>query len=349
MKLLKSAGFFLFVYWTLLPSQDLIAQQPQPSQHSLAVPHRQAGLPEPASIWARHWGLRWEKGYLITYDELPGGSPEKPTVVLYDRSGQVTREAIVWFKDARTVSISDATVSKAGELVVSGGTENEAGVIANFIASIGSDGRVSRVVRTTPFLPLHLCDPGDGTVWSYGVDRDAQGRRVEDSLMLRHYSLRDGQLTAMLDRSKLNSSGWSLVDGVYPGAISLRCTSTKVALLNVGSSEYGEVDIPTNTLRIRKLNPLPSPKEMRVTGFALTESGDVFVSLHDRTSQPVRSGIFKLTFDGTDVGSWIPVENTVGPYLHGGPVERLLGADGDDLVYTRDLTGAAFWSQYKSR
>lgn len=349
MTLLKSAGFFLFAYWALLPSQHLIAQQPQPVQHSLAAPHRQAGLPEPASIWARHWGLLWDKGYLITYDELPGVGPGKPSVVLYDRSGQVAREAITWFKEARTVSISDAAVSKAGELLVSGGTENEAGVIANFIASTGSDGRVSRVVRTTPFLPLHLCDPGDGTVWSYGVDRDAQGRRVEDSLMLRHYSLSDGQLAAMLDRSKLNSSGWSLVDGVYPGAISLRCTSTKVALLNIGSSEYVEVDVPTNTLTVRKLNPLPSPKEMRITGFALTESGDVFVSLHDRTSQPPRSGIFKLIFDAANVGSWIPVENTAGPYLHGGPVERLLGADGDDLVYTRDLGGTAFWSKYENR
>jgi hypothetical protein len=348
MKLLKSTGFLLFAYWVLLPSQDVIAQQPQPSQHFLAAPHRQAGLPEPASIWARHWGLRWDKGYLITYDELPG-SPEKPAVVLYDRNGQVAREAIVWFKDARTVSISDAAVSKAGELVVSGGTENEAGVIANFIASIGSNGHVSHVVRTTPFLPFDVCDPGDGTVWSYGIDRDSQGRGVKESLRLRHYSFAKGQLAAMLDSTTLNSPSWSLTHGGYPGAISFRCTSTKVALLNVVSSEYVEVDIPTNMLRIRKLNPLPSRKEMRVTGFALTESGDVFVSLHDRTTQPPRSGIFKLTFDGANVGSWIPVENTVGPYLRGGPVERLLGADGDDLVYTRDLGGIVFWSKHENR
>lgn len=346
MKLLNSAAFFLFACSALLASRDVIAQQTTTAVYSLAAPHRQTGLPQPTSIWARHWGLRWDKGYLVTYNEMPENGPAKPAVVLYDRNGDPSREATVWFKDARSVSISDAAVSKAGELVVSGGTENEAGVIANFVASIGTDGRISQVVRTTPFLPLHLCNPGDGTVWSYGVDRDAQGRRVEDSLMLRHYSLNNGQLAAMLDRSKLNASGWSLVDGVYPGAIALRCTSSKVALLNLGSSEFIEVDIATNALKIRKLNPLPSPKEMRITGFALTESGDVFVSLHDRTSQPPRSGIFRLTFDAGNVGSWIPVENTVGPYLHGGPVERLLGADGDDLVYTRDLEGTAVWSKY---
>lgn len=346
MRQLKSSGLLLGVFLAIVFPTHLAGQQVQGLQYRLAESNRQANLPEPLPMWTQHWDRLWDKKYLITYDASPDLTPDNPAVVLYDRSGHVAQEGIVWFKDARSVSIGGAAVSKAGELVVSGGTQNDAGVIANFIASIGADGHVSQVIRTTPFLPFHLCDPGDGTVWSFGIDRDSEGRGVKESLRLRHYSLAKGQLAAMLDSTMLDSPSWSLTQGGYPGAVNFRCTSTKVALLNVVSSEYVEVDIPTNTLRIRKLNPLPSMKEVRVTGFALTESGDVFVSLHDRTSQPPRSGVFKLTFNAADVGSWNPVANTVGAYLHGGPVERLLGADGNDLVYTRDLGGRAFWSKY---
>lgn len=249
-------------------------------------------------------------------------------------------------KDADSVSITDAAVNRAGNLVVSGGAENQAGVIANFIASIGSDGRLSQVIRTTPFLPIYVCAAEDGTVWSFGIDRDEEGRGIEKSLRLRQYSLDKGQLRATLDVSTLNSAGWTLTQGRYPGEISLRCNSQKVGLYNGRSGEWVEFDFAANRLKVAKVNPLPSPKEIRITGFALTEAGDVFVSLHDRSSLPPRSGIFRLEFDSTGLGSWVPVKNTVGPYLHGGPIERLLGADGTDLVYTRDLDGVAYWSKF---
>lgn len=342
MKRSKSSGLLLAVLLAAVFPTRLAGQQAQRFPYRLAESHRQAELPGPKDAWFRYW----DKNRFITYDASPDLTPDKPAVVLYDRNGHVAQEGIIWFEDARSVSISDAAVSKAGELVVSGGTENETGAIANFIASFGPDGHVSHVIRTTPFLPFHVCDPGDGTVWSYGIDQDSEGRGVKESLRLRHYSFIKGQLAAMMDSTILDSPSWSLAHGGHPGALSFRCTSAKVALLNVVSSEYVEVDIPTNTLRVRKLNPLPSAQEVRVTGLALTESGEVFVSLHDRTSQPPRSGVFKLTFNAADIGSWSPIENTVGPYLQGGPIERLLGADDNDLVYTRDLGGRAFWSKY---
>jgi hypothetical protein len=235
-------------------------------------------------------------------------------------------------------------INRAGNLVVAGGTENQADVIANFIASIGNDGRVSRVIRTTPFLPIYVCAAEDGTVWSYGFDRDEEGKRVESSLMLRQYSFDKGQLRAMADKSTLNSSGWSLDRGRYPGDISLRCTSREVGLYNGSSGEWVQFDIAADKLRVEKVDPLPQPKEMRITGFALTEAGDVFVSLHGSSSDPPRSGLFRLEFNGAGVGLWVPVKNTVAAYLHG-PIERLLGTDGTDLIYTRDFDGTAYWSQ----
>jgi len=318
-------------------------QDPKAPSGSLAEPHHQAVLPG-----LLHTGQRlWDKGYLVSWGSWGSGeaSPNEPSVVLYDRDGHIAREGIVWFKDAYSVSITDVAINRSGNLVVSGGTENGAGVIANFIAFIGKDGRMSQVIRTTPFLPIHVCAAEDGTVWSYGFDRDDEGRRVESSLMLRQYSFEKGQLRAMADKATLNSPGWVLYDGRYLGEISLRCNSQKVSLYNGGSGELLEFDLLANKLNVAKVNPLPQPKVMRILGFAMTDSGDIFVSLHDKSSNTPRTGLFRLAFDSTGVGSWVPVTNTVAPHPKW-MIRNLLGADGTDLVYTRDVDGIAYWSKF---
>lgn len=101
--------------------------------------------------------------------------------------------------------------------MVSGGATNQQGVITNTIAEIGPDNRVHRVIRTTPYMPVYVCALEDGTVWSYGVDRDDHLAGIENSLRLRHYSFEKGQLRALLDTTKLSpSEGWLLERGRYP-------------------------------------------------------------------------------------------------------------------------------------
>ncbi len=343
---MKKSRFATLVICTLSLSRLLYAQQTPSDSFRLSEPHHQSHF---SPLDNPYHGFRvWDKDYLIAYamDGTFDASPSKPAVVLYDRDGRTAREAIVWFKDAASTGVDDASLTKSGKLVVSGGTTSPAGVIANFIAEIDDTGHISRVIRTTPFLPIYICAAEDGTVWSYGIDRDGGGKGVKSSLRLRQYSFDKGQLRAMLDVTSLNSLGWTLDRGVYPGQISLRCTPQKVGIYNGHSNEWVEFDIPTNTLKVSKVEPLPPPKELRITGFALAESGDVFVSMHDRASQPPRSGLFRLSFVGSDVGKWVPVKDTVGPYLHGARVGQLLGVDGTDLVYTSDLDGGAHWSKF---
>lgn len=327
---------------TILPAlfgTQLLGQQLADSVR-LSDPLRQAQLPPPANSYPFRY---WDKGYLITYT-ADDTSRDKPAVVLYDRDGRVAREAIVWFKDAASTAVSDAAVAKSGKLIVSGGTASPTGVIANFIAEIDDTGHLGRVVRTTPFLPVYICAAEDGTVWSYGFDRDEKGEGVEGSLVLRQYSFDKGQLQAMLNRFSLHSP-WSLTHGRYPGEMSLRCSSHTVGLYNGAAGEFVEYDIPTNTLKISKVDPLPSPREIRITGFALTDSGDAFVSLYDRSKSPPLSGLFRLKLSSSGVGSWAPLKDTIGPYLHGAPVGHLLGTDGTELIYTRDVDATAYWSQ----
>jgi hypothetical protein len=158
---------------------------------------------------------------------------------------------------------------------------------------------------------------------------------------LRQFSFDKGQLKAMVDLSNLNAAGWQLHTGAYPGQMSLRCTSHTVGLFNGASSEWIKFDIPSGKLTVSKVKPLPSVADMRITGFALTESGEVFASLYDRLAK--RSGLFRLSFDSSELGSWDAVDGTVGPVSQNSSFE-LLGADGDGLIYTRNSDGTTYWS-----
>ena len=288
-------------------------------------------------------------GYLVAHamDGTTDASPDQPAVIVYDAEGQVARQAIVWFDDAERTEVDDASIGKSGKLVVAGGTISHTGAVANYIAEIGDNNRIARAIRTTPFLPVYVCMADDDTVWSYGVDRDKDGKPVESSVRLRQYSFNKGELRAMLTADQLGKD-WTLVSGQYAGEVSLRCASGKVVLFNASTGRLIEADATSGTLKIMRTNPLPPAREMRVTGFAVTDSGRIFASLHERGGgASSRSGLFELQFDNSGMSSWAPVENTVGRYMHGGPVEHLLGADGTNLVFTSDSNGTTHWLKTK--
>ncbi len=341
MRDLRLVTFVLTVSSLVSSPAYVFAQHARPDATSLSEPHYQAKLPAPTNSYPFRY---WDKGYFITYS-IDDASPSRPAAILYDQNGRIAREVYVWFKDAHSVSIGDVAVSRSGNIVVAGGTESPASAIANFIASIGDDGRVRQVIRTTPFLPAYVCAAEDGTVWSYGFDRDEKLEGVQGSLMLRQFSFDKGQLRAMLDKFTPKTPWWP-THGHYAGEIDLRCTSDKVGLLNGGAGEYVEFDVSTNKLTISEIEPLPPVHETQISGFALTESGDVFVSLRDRSSKPPRSGLFRLSFAASALGKWVPVKDTIGPYLNGAKVGQLLGTDGSELIYTRDLDGTAYWSKF---
>lgn len=314
----------------------------------LAEPYHHAQFPALLQGGFKHW----DHGNLITYawNRTMETAPDKPGVVMYDNMGKISREAIVWLNTASRVSMGDADVSSAGHLVASGSSVNQDGMVADFIALIGDDNRVRKVVRTTPFMPVYVCAMADGTAWTYGVERDSHLDGIQNSLRLRHFSFEKDQLKALLDTSSLApGEGWLLSRGRYPGEVALRCNSTTVALFNAASSELIEVDVQTNSLKVTHVANLPSPPEFRITGFALTDSGALFASFCDRSRNPAVSGLFTLNRDNAGGAKWVPVNGTVGTYLHGSPIAQLLGADGDDLVYTSLQDGKMFWSKQDSQ
>ena len=346
MKRSKCLAFALVTFLVLGWAEALLAGDGPNAAGALAEISNQGNFSATLQGGFRYWSNR----YLIAFNmEMV---PNRAGVALYDRYGAVAREATVWLEGARSLSLTNVAVSPSGNLVVSGGTTNNEGVIANFIAEIGSDDRVRRVVRTSPFVPWNLCALDDGTVWAYGVERDASGNMVENSLRLRQYSFDKGRLQAMFDPSALADAQtsrdiWGLIQGGYPGVINLRCNSKMVVLYNARTGDLVEYDLQKKQMTVSKVAALPVDRTFHVTGFALTDSGEMFASFHDAANpKAVVSGLFHLEHDNGSSGyKWVAVPGTAGAYLKDSPIERLWGADGDKLVFSRLKDGRLYWTK----
>src|SRR5262249_22534735 len=260
MKNSRSVLVLLAVASTFCRDLSLLAQDPSAATINLGESANQANFPAVLQPGMHNY---WSNGYLITIDAPPFMVPDKAGVILYDRDGVVARQPIVWLEGAKDVSLTDVAVSRSGNLVVGGGAMNNDGAVANFIAEIGSDDRIRRIVRTTPFVPAYVCALDDGTVWAYGFDRDASLSLVENSPRLRQYSFDKGQLQAKLVTSTLPDAAasrdiWRLSRGRYPGLISLRCNSKMVVLYNGGTGDLVEYDLQKNQMTVNKVAALPA-------------------------------------------------------------------------------------------
>ncbi|HSE48385.1 MAG TPA: hypothetical protein VLA96_04175 [Terriglobales bacterium] len=313
---------------------------------ALAKPHQERNFQTVATDTNFHY---WDKRYLLTW-ALTGNndaSPNRPAVIAYDAEGN-QKDAVVWFDGAARVGVSHVAVTDRGKLIVSGGMRTAEGVIAFYIADIGEDGRVAHVIRTNPFAPVYICSGPDDTIWSYGFDRNENGNAVETAPVLRQFSFEKGQLQAMLPLSSLDRK-WRLPAGRYPEEVIMRCNASRVVIYNGNASQWVQYVFHTKALSLRQVEALPPTSKMRISGFAMTDDGDVFASFHQRANAVPMSGLFQLTFEGVGDGQWTPVPGTRGPYLRGSPIERLLGANGNSLVHTRARDGEVYWSNYSKR
>jgi len=292
-----------------------------------------------------------DRGYMIEFglDSTFEVGPSRARVFLYDREGRVAREPIVWIDGARRVYVEDVAVSPSGTVVVAGATLDGELVPHSFIGEIGSDDHLKTVLPVEPFVPSFVCAMDDGTVWAYGHDRDEIVKKLT-SPRLRHFSLEKGQLQAMLDPAKLPSEeplseSWTPSRGRYPGEITLRCNSKSVVLYNAASGDLVEVDPRNNAMRITKVPLFPGPREFRITGSALTESGEIFVSVWDhRNPKSYVWGLFRLERDSDTTAKWVPVPGAQGA-VGRSTFYMLLGSDGNDLVYAKDKSGRLYWSR----
>jgi hypothetical protein len=348
--------------WVLPVLAGIVLFNGMPQLHGQSPTLAQPGLME--TFHEGHFpavledGFRYhDKGYLLAFgsNHTLETSPGSAGLLVYDRYGNIARQPIIWIKDAKVVTVHDVSINSSGRLIVAGTALDSNGTLATFIGEVGSDDHLRRIIRTTPFAPAHVCVLGDGTVWAYGMDRDEHLNAIQNSLRLRHYDFDKGQVQSLLNAATLpdyssTSEGWIFYSGM-PNEVDLRCNSKTAVLFNMKSGDLVEVDLKSNAMKITKVSlPPDSSPNFLITGFALTQSGEVFASFLDRREiHSTLSGLFRLNRESATTAKWVAVPGTVGLYLEDSALQSLLGADGDNLVFARQRDGRLYWAKVAAK
>ncbi|MGA8429948.1 MAG: hypothetical protein WB729_09010 [Candidatus Sulfotelmatobacter sp.] len=308
--------------------------------YSLSSPYRQEEMSDALDV--SHWPWkRWNGSYLVAHNLK--ATSDSPVVALFDAHGVRVRTGTVWFPSATSVSVRGAAADSVGTIFVSGGSRSVDGSLAFFIAQLDNNGRVSGVVRTTPFIALHLCTTGDGTIWALGSDRQAQRDRSAN-LILRQFSFARGQLRAVLDMASVESGM-----PMDTEAMSLFCNSNTVGMLldSARASIHKWIELDVNTAKISTWQ-LPALREKRkINGLAFTAGGRLFATVHDYSSQEAVSALFTVEKQKDGLAAWVPVKGTFGSLAaQDVPIWELLGSEDNDLVYTaeRNNKTVVLWS-----
>src|SRR5437879_2670516 len=325
----------------------LAAQQVSTVQKGLA--RRQETLPIPTSTTVYEPYFNEGRGYWER-NRLVYVYPLDTRVDLYDKD-TLRSSFKISIPNSRDVSLSDATVTEDGRLIVSGCYLPQKGQIGCFVGIANPDGRVSPMVNTGKFSPIQVSTCDGATVWAIGwvrtgpdLDREA---RDEPCHILREYRLADGKMVnSTLERTTFEPWPPPAFSGHDFPDLTMRCAGKLLGIYEGASDEWVEYNLSTNRLSRWKLpkqdhpwaeydnhgEVLPIPyRRTRISGVAMLDSGDVYASflglVKDSPPMKMQVGLYRLKKTG-DHGDWIAVPGTLGPNDQPGAFGRLNGTDG---------------------
>lgn len=271
---------------------------------------------------------RFERGHLLAWEYE--ASPSKPSILVFGRDGKLEREVVVWYPGAVRVNIGDVTITTGGRLIATGAAAQENGTITDFLAAVDKSGKMQNIVRTGPYVANFICTTGaEDTVWTFGGDRHAQSSRQHYS-MLREYSMEKGLRSQLLDRATLPVDHL-LMKGASLGDVGLHCTSSEVALHIVQTGQLIEHQLKDGPALTYAKLPKVS-KDVRVTGYTMTDNGDLFASMAIESASPQTYGLFRLNKDNGEA-QWQPANGMLLSASKEKDAMRILGSEGNEVVY----------------
>jgi hypothetical protein len=292
----------------------------------------------------------WQRDYLVYVDQ------RSPRVDLYDKDKNQASVNVV-IPGYSDFSLSDATVTPDGRLIISGCSRADVGgKIHCFIGLASRDGHVSPLIDTGRFAPMKINTCDGATVWAIGWLRappyfDREGDEPYD--VLRLYRLSDGKvIESELPRSTFPLGSSPSRAGFGSPELAMQCRGTTLGIYEGASDEWIEYDASSSKLTRWKLLPqthrfaqydssgniVPLPVHPTfITGLAMLGSGDVYASFVHQArdgSAEATVGLFQLQ-KGSDISTWSPIDGTLGSYGELGKFDELCGTDGKNLVYSR--------------
>jgi hypothetical protein len=261
---------------------------------------------------------------------VAAGPPLQPNAFLaIDRTGAVVFNSEFSIPGATHTSVRSWARGTGGTVALCGSSYASDGRGAPFIAWFSADGDSEHIIRTDPYTPNLIAVAPDGTVWTVGHElyRRSERRGGVDlnAGVLRHFDRSGKTSGAFLPRSSFKSPLELLGGSGY-----LAVSADRVGWFHYNGEVNGEgayVEVtPGGEIASYPIPRLPTLKHrVDVSGLALTDAGDVFVSMTDVAADSAFS-IFQLN---RATKEWSPVvlAGVCGSYA------RLYGASGSELVF----------------
>jgi hypothetical protein len=284
-----------------------------------------------------------ERGYLLSFREVNHGPTED--TIHWDSLTAPGQGAIpFWFEGAAGVWMNDVGVTADGEFLVAGVVRHaRQSPVNNFLAWVDPTGAVLKVMDLGSYEAERVCGTSDGNVWTLGQDWGAQSTYD----MLRKYSSAGDLQASYLGRTSLSvvafdlsvymhSQGETYPHGLPPGMVYLRCGEESVGAYIGPAATWFQVQLADGSTQRWVVKRPMAPTGM--TGMALTAANEVYASFKGKitggnSANPpaYQYGLYVLDLHGpTPV--WDAVPGSVGS--SGQPFGKLVGGDGQSLVYT---------------
>jgi len=295
---------------------------------------------------------KFDHGYVLYVRRVLQDGPQSDTIYLNSIATGDVKYVPFWLAGASTVWVDDVAIAPAHQMVVVGSVLRGRKVV-NFMSQVAPSGRVLATVDMGSYEPELVCVEGNGGVWTFGQDWDAERSDISYS-MLRNYSMQGRLINSYLDNDslppvKLNFSTRLHGLAAAPGRVFLECGTGSVGAYLGAARQWVEVTLADTQLRSWTVK---LPSSGHVTGLALLGAHRVYGSFRaeGRSTLYVR-GIFTLNLSQPKDATWEPVAGTLsfvtGP-LNPPPVV-VAGSDGQSLVYARwqsqavNNAGTLFW------
>ena len=267
-----------------------------------------------------HSNRYWENGYLAVREA------EAPVVHLFDRSGRKLWKRTVAIPDAVTSGLLPVAIWPDGTVAVAGGARSSDGALAGFVAWIDASGKITKVLRTTPFIAWYMTVTPDGNLWALGRVFNPPGAQ-EDSphQMVRTFS-RDGvQLRETISRGAF--AKWP-----PPTArASIASSGDRVGLYLAGTADWIELSTETGEVIARTKVQQPASAQVRRAVYGL--HGELYVSGSVTVSNGAQNrSVPVFAKVGPKTGRWIDLTATLA--ASNLAPSTLVGADGGDLVFS---------------
>lgn len=270
---------------------------------------------------------RFRNGFFLTYDF------DRPTVWSFDAAGRQLMEVPLSMPGIAKILIKDVAAAVDGTVVAATSASTARGEWVALLFWIEPNGRIARVVRTSPFGLARVTFASDGSLWAAGVVKDSQYRELPEYDMLCQYSVDGRLLRTALPRTSFRQQDWpSIRVGL------MLAGRDRICLYIPSASEWVEVSLSGVVVDRRRVNPIAENVDL-VSGGLVGSSGSVYVG----TSSPtVQAGAQPGTpqrnrrLDKTS-GTFVPVagQPALGSAL-------IIGSDGNHLVFYQ-RPGTFWW------